>query len=120
MIKAEGFMRVPYRDSERTLTFLVYALQAIGLFAGITFIVAVVINYVKRDDVRGTVLESHMRWQIRTFWWALLWSVLSALTWLVIVGMLGLLATEIWVIYRIVRGWLNLMDGKPMYTSTAV
>lgn len=119
MIKTAEPALLPYSDSARTLTFVVYALQAIGLFAGLTFIAAVVINYVKRDDVRGSVLESHMRWQIRTFWWTLLWSVLSALTWLAVVGMVGLFATEVWVIYRIVKGWLNLMDGKPMYATAA-
>jgi len=105
--------------SPRTVTFAVYALQALGLFVGVTFIAAVVIDYVQRGQVRGTFLESHVRWQIRTFWWALLWAVLSALTWVALVGMAGLFATEVWVIYRIVKGALNLMDGKPMYLSAA-
>ena len=79
-------------------------------------IIAVIINYVKRDAVRGTWLESHFRWQIRTFWFALLWAVLVALvsaplalvligigTWVLGMGLLGL-----WAIYRIGRGWLAL------------
>lgn len=104
-------------DSLRTLTFTVYALQAIGLFVGLTFIAAVVINYVKRDDARGTLFESHMRWQIRTFWWALLWFSLCVLTWVVIVGMIGLFAVEVWIVYRVVKGWLYLSDGRPMYAQ---
>lgn len=110
----------PNRDPLRTLTLVVYALQAIGLFVGITFVAALMINYVKRDEARGSWLESHMRWQIRTFWWALLWSALSVVTWIVIVGMVGFFATEVWVVYRVVKGWLYLSDGKPMYPSRAL
>lgn len=56
---------------------LSYALQAIGFFVGITYIVAIIINYVKRDDVKGTWLESHFRWQMRTFWFSLLWAIIG-------------------------------------------
>jgi len=82
----------------------------------------VILNYIKRSEVRGTYLESHFRWQIRTFWYALLWSALSALVsvvltvvligfllWPVLMFVLGL-----WAIYRIARGWLALREGKPM------
>lgn len=82
-----------------------------------TLIVAVIINYIKIDDVRGTWLESHFRWQIRTFWFGLLWAVVGAITFLLLVGYLVLVADAIWVIYRIVKGWLSLNDGKPMYQS---
>jgi uncharacterized membrane protein len=102
-------------QSARTLTLVVYALQAASFLVGLTFIVAVIINYVKRDDVRGTWLESHFRWQIRTFWYSLLWAVLGLLTFVLIVGYVILVADAIWVIYRIVKGWLRLNDGKPMY-----
>ncbi|MFZ5593918.1 MAG: DUF4870 family protein [Pseudomonadota bacterium] len=99
----------------KTLATVVYALQAVSFVAGMTLIVAVIINYVKMDDVRGTWLESHFRWQIRTFWFGLLWAVVGAITFLILVGYLVLMADAIWVIYRIVKGWLNLNDGKPMY-----
>jgi len=119
-----------------TLTNVVYALHAvslvIGAFGAATVIgsflfgwpsiIGVIINYVKRSDVRGTYLESHFRWQIRTFWYALLWAVLAALvsgvltvvligflTWPVMMFVLGL-----WAIYRIARGWLALRDGRPI------
>jgi uncharacterized membrane protein len=99
----------------RTLAMVVYALQAAGfILGGITWIVAVVINYVKRDDVTGTWLESHFRWQIRTFWFGLLWGVIGGLLALVLVGFVILFADAVWIIYRIVKGWLNLSDGKPM------
>ena len=72
--------------SLKTLTMVVYALQALGFLNGITWIVAVIINYVKKDEVRGSWLESHFRWQIRTFWWGLLWGVIGTVLVLVLVG----------------------------------
>jgi uncharacterized membrane protein len=98
----------------KTLTLAVYALQAAGFFLGITWIVAVVINYVKREEVAGTWLESHFRWQIRTFWFGLLWGVIGGILALVLVGFAILFADAVWIIYRIVKGWLNFNDGKPM------
>ncbi len=78
-------------DRLKTLTMLVYALQAAGfLLPPVVWIVAVIINYVRKDDVAGTWLESHFRWQIRTFWFGLLWVVLGA------------------------KGWLNLSENRPM------
>ena len=94
----------------------------IGTFVfGIPSIIAVVMNYVKRDEARGTWLESHFSWQLRTFWFALLAFVaiglfslplvlllgLGILTW-----MLGAFVVGIWIIYRVARGWLRLKDGK--------
>jgi uncharacterized membrane protein len=98
----------------KTLTHAVYALQAAGFLVAITWIVAVVINYVKVDETTGTWLESHFRWQIRTFWWGLLWGVLGALLMFVLVGFLVWFAAGVWIIYRIVKGWLALNDGKPV------
>ena len=101
--------------SARRVTLLVYALQAASFLIGLTLIAAVVINYVKRRDVQGSWLESHFRWQIRTFWFSVLWSIVGALTMVILVGYLILLADMVWLIYRIVRGWLALNDGRPMY-----
>lgn len=98
----------------RDITTAVYALQAVGFLIGLTFIAAVIINYIKLPDVVGTLYESHFRWQIRTFWFGLLWCVVGGLTVWVLVGFLILFVAAIWVIYRIVKGWLNLLDGKPM------
>jgi len=102
-------------DSLKRITTLVYALQAVSFFVALTFIVGVVINYVKRDDVRGTWLEPHFRWQIRTFWFGLLWGVLGTVTLPVGVGHLILLANVVWMIYRVVKGWLALHEGKALY-----
>src|SRR5512143_1482632 len=92
--------------SLKTLATVIYALYALSLFAGITAIVAIVLNYIKLDDARGTWLESHFRWQIRTFWWSVVWFIL--------VGWIVLGVAGVWFIYRIAKGWLNLNDGKPM------
>jgi len=104
-------------ESAKTLTTVIYALYAASYFVGVTAIVAIVMNYVKREDVVGTYLESHFRWQIRTFWFGLLWGVLGAITLMLIVGWFVLIANGIWIICRIVKGWLRLNDGKPMYTA---
>ena len=98
----------------KTLTLVVYGLQALSLLTVITLLVGVIVNYVKLDDVRGTLYESHFRWQIRTFWWSVVWFVLGALTWIILVGWVVLGVAGIWFIYRIAKGWLNLNDGKPM------
>lgn len=101
--------------SARQLATLVYALQAASFMVGITFIAAIIVNYLKRDEVAGTWLESHFDWQIRTFWWSLLWGMLGVVLMVVVVGIFILIADALWVLYRIVKGWLNLNDGKAMY-----
>ena len=100
-----------------TLTHVIYGLYAASLVVGITSIVAIVLNYIKRDDMAGTWLESHFRWQIRTFWYALLWGVIGCILLLVLVGFAVLFADFVWFIYRIAKGWLRLNEGKPMYVT---
>ena len=100
--------------SLRTLVQVVYVLYALSYVAGITAIVGIIINYVKRDDAAGTWLESHFRWQIRTFWFGLLWAVIGVATIVILIGGVILFANFCWIIYRIVKGWLNLNDNKPM------
>ena len=101
-------------SSLKTITAVVYALHAVGFFSGITWIVAVIVNYVKLDDARGTWLESHFRWQIRTFWWGLLWGVIGSVLLLILVGWLVLAAAGIWIIYRIVKGAMYLSENRPL------
>lgn len=103
--------------SLKTLTTVIYALYAASFVIGITSIVAIVMNYVKKEDVAGTMLESHFRWQIRTFWFGILWGVLGGITFIIIIGWFVLAADCIWIIYRIVKGWLRLVDDKPMYAA---
>lgn len=115
-----------------TLTHLIYGLHAFSALTGLMSaafvvtaflsgwpsIIAIIINYVKRSDVRDTWLDSHFSWQIRTFWYALLWFVIAGILFVTILGipaaLLFMLGTGIWVLYRIARGWLALVDGKPM------
>lgn len=107
----------PNAESAKQLTTVIYALYAASFLVGITSIAAIIMNYIKRDDVAGTYLESHFRWQIRTFWFSLLWGFIGVFTMLFGIGVLILLADAVWVIYRIVKGWLNLNEGKPMYAA---
>lgn len=98
---------------------LTSAVTIVGAFVfGIPSIVAVVMNYIYQSEARGTFLESHFRWQIRTFWFALLWILIGVLLILTLVGILVawavFLAAGIWVVYRIIRGWLTLRDRKPL------
>jgi len=103
--------------ANKNITQIIYGLYAATLILGVTHIVAVVINYVKRDDVRGTWLESHFTWQIRTFWWSLLYGVIGFILLFALgLGVLILIPAGIWFIYRVVKGWLRLNEGKPMYT----
>lgn len=115
-----------------TLTHIIYGLHAFSALTGLTSaafivtaflsgwpsIIAVIINYVKRDAVRGTFLDSHFSWQIRTFWWALGLFVVASLMIVTIIGaVVGLplmLLTGLWVLYRIVRGWIALAKRKAM------
>ncbi len=109
IVPDEGQMK-----SLKNITQAVYILYALSYFAGITAIVGIIVNNVKKDDVAGTWLESHFRWQIRTFWFGLLWAVVGVVTSFIFIGVAILFANFCWIIYRIVKGWLNLNDNKPM------
>ena len=115
-----------------TLTYVIYGLHLFSAVTGVLTtatimtafltgwpsIIAVILNYVERSSTRGTYLESHFRWQIRTFWFALLWVLICVLLTITVIGIpvAFLLAAIIglWVLYRMVRGLLRLRDGKPM------
>jgi uncharacterized membrane protein len=103
--------------SAKSLTTLIYVLYAASFLVGITAIVAIIMNYIKKGDVAGTFLESHFRWQIRTFWFGLLWSVVGGLLMVVVVGWAVIAANFVWLIYRIVKGFLRLNENKPMYAA---
>lgn len=109
-------MQTPVADEviqkTKSVALVVYVLYALSFLYGITAIAGVVIAYIKRDDVRGTWLESHFAWQIRTFWWGLVWTAVGVVLALVAVGFLILFAVWIWAIYRVVKGWLRLNDGR--------
>lgn len=104
-------------QQNKDITQIIYGLYAANLIVPIVIFAAIILNYVKRDDVVGTIYESHFRWQIRTFWFTMLWGFLG---WILLfafgLGILVWIAATIWYIYRIVIGWVRLSEGKPMYT----
>jgi len=102
-------------NSLRQLTLIVYVLQIASIVVGITLIAGVIINYLKRKDVEGTWLESHFRWQIRTFWYSLLWFGVGLALLIVVIGFFVLMALAMWLLYRAIKGWLELEEGKAMY-----
>ena len=122
-------------QSAKTLTLILYILYILGIFtAGILAVIALIINYVKRSDMDGTWLASHFTWQIKTFWWYLIWNIIAiipftfliftennpdlfagvALTtftiWVVIA-----VVSWIWIVYRAIKGLLYLNDNKAIY-----
>jgi uncharacterized membrane protein len=133
---------VPHMDTTSRVeslvswTQIIYALHALSLVTGILgaatvfgafltgwpSIIAVIMNYIKRSDARGTWLDSHFTWQLRTFWYGLLWVCLCVLFVVVTFGIgiviawLPLGLVSIWFIYRVARGWLALRERRPMYT----
>ena len=102
-------------DSIRTITIIVYALQAASFLVGFTFIAAIILNYIKKSEAEGTLYESHFRWQIRTFWFSLLWGAIGFVLVFIVIGYFVLLANAIWIIYRIIKGWLRLSENQTMY-----
>jgi len=107
---------------------LVTAHAVVGRFAwGLPSIIAVIMNYARRSEARGTWLESHFRWQIRTFWYAWLWFLVTSLLaiplMIVLIGFLiaivGYALIGLWIIYRVARGWLALRDGRAVPTPYA-
>ncbi len=115
-----------------TVTHLIYALHAFAVFTGVVgsatiigsfvaslpSIAAIVLNYWNQTAVRGTWLESHFRWQIRTFWFAVLWIAVSVVMMLTLIGipfaLLVMALAGLWVLYRVVRGWLALIGRRSM------
>lgn len=98
----------------RDLAALVYGLQAIALVLGVTLFAAVILNYLRRDEVAGTWLESHFTWQIRTFWWSMLWTFVGLATAILMIGFVVLFAAAVWFVYRLAKGWTELNDGRPV------
>jgi uncharacterized membrane protein len=122
------------REGLVTLAHVIYGLHAFSALTGLLSsalivtaflsgwpsIIAVILNYVKRSDVRGTWLDSHFSWQIRTFWFALLWLVIGGVLFITLIGIpvafVLWFATGIWVLYRIVRGWMALNAQRTLPT----
>ena len=123
------------KDPNRTLTLILYILYIVAIFTGgLLAVIALVINYVKRSSVRGTIFESHFTWQIRTFWWYLFWNILAFVPFIFLfftgenpeafagvafgasafcLAAVGL--SWIWIVYRAIRGIITVNDNQPMY-----
>ena len=99
-----------------TLTHAIYALHLASWFsAGIFSVVAMVINYIKRPDLPDDVFRSHFRWQARSFWYTLLWLLLTSPLWIIVIpGWIAYSVIGLWYLYRFIRGWWNFSEGTPM------
>lgn len=131
---------VPVREADPSLvsyTNVIYALHSLSVLIGLTSpvtvvgsfvfgipsIIAVIMNYARQAEARGTYLESHFSWQIRTFWFAVLWGLIifgaSLVLMLILIGFVtlpaGLALLGVWVIYRVIRGWLALRERRPVF-----
>ena len=122
------------KDPNRSLTLVLYILYIVAIFsAGLLAVIALIINYIKRSSVKGTIFESHFTWQIRTFWWYLIWNVIAFVPFIflfytgqnpelfagvalgasafciVVVGL-----AWVWIVYRALRGIITLNDNRPL------
>ena len=115
-----------------TITYVIYGLHLFGAITGVMTsalvvtafltgwpsIVAVILNYIKRSDTRGTFLESHFSWQIRTFWFTLMWIIIAGVLAITVIGIpiaIGIVVVVgLWVLYRMIRGTLRLLNDEPM------
>lgn len=105
----------PSETSLKRLAAIVYALQTASIFTGsLTLFAGIIINYVRREDVQGSWIESHFIWQIKTFWYSLLWMIIGGITTIFLIGWVILLAVSLWLIYRITKGWVYLSENRPM------
>ena len=124
------------QNSNKTLTLVLYVLYIIAIFTGgLLAVLALIINYVKRSDVRGSIFESHFTWQIRTFWWYLIWNIIAFVPFLFLLftgqnsdafAGVALFATSfclvvitvawIWIVYRAIKGIIRLNNSQPMYS----
>jgi uncharacterized membrane protein len=107
---------------------VVTSASIVGKFIfGLPSIIAVIMNYLRRNEVRGTWLEPHFSWQLRTFWFAALACIGALLVFgplvLILIGipflLLAWLLIGIWTTYRIARGWLALKDGRTLPGTAA-
>ena len=104
----------PTLDSLRQYNLISYILYVVSLFVGITMLAAIVMNYIKRDEARNTWMESHVEWQIKTFWQALIWGVIGTILTVVLVGFVILALVSVWYIYRVIKGLIVFLDNKPI------
>jgi len=93
-----------------------YIFHLLGFFLGITPLIAIIMNYIKRDEMRGTWLESHVDWQIKTFWFSLLGYTLGGLLTVILIGFVIIFLVFVWHVYRLVKGLIALNENNPIGT----
>ena len=106
----------PY-EGLRTLTHVLYGLHLLSWFSGGVFsVIAIIINYVKRPDLPDAFFRSHFRWQARSFWFTLVWLVMTAplFAFFWFPGAAAWFVLGLWYLYRFIRGWLAFIDNRPM------
>ncbi|MCP2041405.1 putative membrane protein [Neisseria sp. HSC-16F19] len=113
VVDAQGY--VEPTEGQRTYMYITYALFALApLIGGITALIGVILAYIKRDEMRGTVYEDHMYFLIKTFWVSLIGGIIGAVLAFVLIGFLILALLAIWYIVRVVVGVVKLIDNKPV------
>lgn len=111
-------MKTMDHEPNYKIALTIYVLQAAGLVFGLPFLIAVVMYYCMRKNFDPhSWIFSHFRWQIRTFWFGLLWTVIGGILLWVLVGYFILVINLIWVIYRIAKGWIYLYEKKSLDTK---
>ncbi|PJO78865.1 hypothetical protein GJV52_12210 [Neisseria brasiliensis] len=106
--------QTPANDNRRTYMMVIYGLYALTIFTAFSCIIGVILAYVKRDDMRGTVYEHHISYLIKTFWVCVICYIIGAATMSIGIGLVFLFIVSLWFIYRVVAGFVKLYDGKPV------
>lgn len=101
-------------EAERNTLLITYVLHALAPFTALTAIIAVIISHIKVGETQNEFIRSHHSWLIRTFWWGLLWTVISSILVFVLIGFIGYAAVALWWLYRTVRGFINYGEKRPM------
>ena len=100
-------------EADRTLVLVAYILHLVGAIAGITSLIGLVINYLKRSQTTE-FFASHHSYMISSFWWALLWAIIGCITIFILIGWVILFLAWLWYLYRHVKGLVALINGEPI------
>lgn len=103
------------RQNSTTVCHVVYALYAISIFTGVPALIGVIVAHLQDGPMAGGLTQSHLSWQIRSFWWSVVWGIIGWLLVVALVSWVILGLTWLWFVYRVARGWLRLIDGLPAY-----
>jgi uncharacterized membrane protein len=105
-------------SADRTIMNVLYGLHTIAWASmGTLAVIALIVNYIKRADEHDAVYVSHHNYMIATFWWTVLWLVVTGPLWLLLFvpGAIAYTIVGLWYLYRCIRGWLRFTEGRPAY-----